>query len=519
MTSVPEPRDPARSGSVSAPNAVGAAADVWEDARDVKQPRPMKPHRAHRVLLLAGLFSAAACSSSAEAPPALPGLSLATTAAGQAAFRPVLRRWASALTREERAAVERDLAAFAAKYPGDGKVPAAEALLAWIALEKGDLVAARRLSRSAANLGPGSWQDFSFLVDGAIRRRRGDAAGALSILKPLVSTLIDPWARDLLNEELIAAATSAPDPALAVKVMSVWLREASEEEQQLVRSRVQRALEAMADADLVKLYGERAAAARGGQDGEIDPLFAKRLAEIAIATRDAVLAKKLLATSGPLLGDRGDAVARLAAGAAATRIDARTVGLLLSFRTAETRRRSAEVASGVAWGLDLPGSGARLVVRNDAGDADHIAEALTELGRDGAAVIIAGIADEDARAASVFAEDQRVPVILIARPQGLAEAKSPESFVLSLGASPQAWPPSTDAGLGGWIATFGSRPSFWAAAGRDAAVIAKRSVKDLPQAATEDVEEVKARRRAVRAALGQPGGEPLWTVEPAAPRP
>jgi hypothetical protein len=473
----------------------------------------------------------AACSAAPEPPPPqLPGLSLASSAPAQTAFRPVLRRWVNAMTREERAAVEPDLAAFVAKFPDDGKVPAAEALLAWIAVEKGDLVAARRLSRGAANLGPGSWQDFSFLVDGAIKTRRGEAAAGLAILEKLVSTLIDPWARDLLNEELIAAAIKAKDAKLAVKVMSVWLREAGDDEQLLVRSRVERALGSIADPDLIRIFDERAALARNGPDGEIDPLLAKRLAEIAIAARDAVLAKKLLATSGGLLGDRGDAVARLAAGAAAIRIDARTVGLLLSFRTTDARRRSAEVASGVAWGLELPGSGARLAVRNDAGDAANIDAALTELGRDGAAVIIAGIADDDARAAAKFAGDQRVPVILITRPGDLdaAAAAGPrlapapqgaESYALVLGASPQAWPPRSEDRLGAWIASFGSRPSFWAAAGRDAAVIAKRSVRELPQAATEDVEEVKSRRRAVRDALAQPFGDPLWTVESAPSKP
>jgi hypothetical protein len=43
-------------------------------------------------------------------------------------------------------------------------------------------------------------------------------------------------------------------------------------------------------------------------------------------------------------------------------------------------------------------------------------------------------------------------------------------------------------------------------------------VKDLPHAATEDREEVKARRRAVRAALAKGGTDPLWTV-PSPPSP
>src|SRR5690349_1057304 len=92
--------------------------------RQVMRPAPK--------ILLAMMVATSACSSAAEAPPALPGLSLSTTAAAQTAFRPILRRWASAFTREERAAVEPELAAFVSKFPDDGKVPAAQVLRAWI---------------------------------------------------------------------------------------------------------------------------------------------------------------------------------------------------------------------------------------------------------------------------------------------------------------------------------------------------------------------------------------------------
>ncbi len=75
-------------------------------------------------------------------------------------------------------------------------------------------------------------------MDGAVRRRNRDPEGALFTLTPLISKLIDPWARDLLNEEIITAAILAGSSARAVKMMSVWLREAGDEERALVRSRV-----------------------------------------------------------------------------------------------------------------------------------------------------------------------------------------------------------------------------------------------------------------------------------------
>ncbi|MBK8256144.1 MAG: hypothetical protein IPK82_26180 [Polyangiaceae bacterium] len=234
----------------------------------------------HTKILLASVVAASlGCSPAPTARKALPGLPLAESLGAQAAFRPLLKRWSAALTREERTLVAQDVRKFLAKYPNDGQGPAAEALLAWSAVEWGDLVSGRRLSRGAQNHGPGSWQDFTFLIDGAIKRRNGDAVGALKILEPLVSTLIDAWARDLLNEEVIAAAIRAEKPALAVRTMSVWLREAGDEERLLVRARVERALKTVGDADLIKIFDERTARGGGSTENALDLLLVERIAK------------------------------------------------------------------------------------------------------------------------------------------------------------------------------------------------------------------------------------------------
>lgn len=470
------------------------------------------------MALFVGALALGACGPPPEEP-ALPGMALATSIQAQAELRPLLKRWANALTKSERDALAKDLAAFLAKFPNDGQSPAAEALLAWIVIERGDLEAGKRLARRAAALGAGSWGDFAILIDGAVKRREKDPRGAIRVLEPLLSKLIDAWARDLLNEELINAAIAAGDPKLAMHAMTVWLREAGDDERALVRSRVERALARLGNAELLQIFEERSARGAPSPDSDIDLLLAQRLAKLAIDTKDALLARKLLLTSGALLGENGDAVAHLAAGAAATRVDARTIGVLLSFRTAETRRRSAEMVGGIAWGLELPGSGERLAVRDDAGESENLAAALAELGRDGVAVVIAGLADEDAAAAAKFAAEQRVPVLLVTRPPGVTLA--PGTYLFPLGASPEGWLPDkdprfADGRLDPWIATHGSAPSFWAAAGRDAAVLARASVKDLPQAPTEDRAEVLARRKTVRDAL-ETVSIRLWTIDRPSP--
>ena len=454
----------------------------------------------------------------AQDEPVLAGTALSSSLPAQEAMRPLLKRWSSALTREERAPIAHDLKAFLTKYPDDGVAPAAEALLGWIAIEGDDLAQGRKLAQRAASMGTGVWGDFAVLIDGAAKRREKDARGAIALLEPLLSKLIDPWARDLLDEELIAAAIAAGDAKLATRTMIVWLREAGDDERALVRARVKLALDRLSDDELRKIFDERATRDAATEESDIDLLVAARLAKLAIDTKDAVLARKLLETSGALLGDQGDAVAHLAAGAAAIRVDARTIGVLLSFRPAETRRRSAELASGIAWGLELPGSGARLAVRDDAGDSVNLAGALADLGRDGVAVVIAGVADEDATAAARFATEQHVPVIVIqgGPPSPLANG----TFAFSLGASPEGFLPDkdprfADGRLGPWITAHGSPPSFWAAAGRDAAVLARASVKDLPQASTEERSEVEARRKIVRDALETATASvPLWTRAP-----
>lgn len=297
---------------------------------------------------------------------------------------------------------------------------AADVLLAWIALDRGDLALAHERARQAEEAaGAGSYGDVARTVRGAALRRQGRPEAALTLLEPLVSKLVDGWARALLNEEVVESAVRAGKWQRALGWMSVWLREAGTEERASVRAHIERDLERVPAAELGRWLGrergiELARAAE--EELEIRRLVAQRLAMVARAEKDAELAHQLLAGSGSLLGDHSDAIAQLAAGASRARVEARTVGLLLSLRNEKTRRRGAQIADGVAFGLGLPGSRARLVSRDDHGSIDRIEEALSALSADGASIVIAGSDEHEAGVAATFAEQKQIPVILLRAP-------------------------------------------------------------------------------------------------------
>ncbi|WP_437967033.1 hypothetical protein WMF04_47065 [Sorangium sp. So ce260] len=578
--------------------------------------------------------------------------------AAQAELHRILSRFEGG-ARAERIALEPDLLAFRGRYPGDDLARIATAHLAWIALERGDLRRAEALSAEVEAAGPGATGDLARVLRGAALRRAGKPKPAFGVLRPLVSKVIDAYVRSLLNEEVTAAAMEAGAWTQAVELMGVWLREADDDDRAAVRTRIGALLRKVPIAHLV---GAMRAGQAAGEvvDPQVDlrSLVAERLAIVARERRDVALAKELLDRAGPLLGSQGDAISELAAGAGTARVEPPTVGLLLSTRSAESRRRGVEIAAGVAHGLGLlrPGSDARLVSRDDGGQGS-IDEALSSLTAEGAAVLIAGSDREQATAVARFARTNAIPVLLVHPPEpaaldgafvfvvGEEPARSIEVLAAALaargakpvalvggeagdrkdaGGSPPSAPPGAAAGgaspgapapalaergialalpcdgpldpralrppairgiilagdapcaeqalraapravtvalgfeaavppppgslvataglfplvappagaqsrpgagdprapsgapgagaaLAVWLATHPSPPSYWAALGRDAGVLAWAGVQRLPKTGTEDPAEVKARRLAAASALSGATAE-LWTT-------
>jgi hypothetical protein len=543
-----------------------------------------------------------------------PTAALSPSVEDEGAFRKLQGTFARA-SRGERVAMAGGFEAFRQAHPNDPLARFAEVYLAWIALEKGQNQVAEILARKAQGLtGAGTAGDIARAVEGAAIRRQERPDQALLLLSPLVSKLIDAHARALFNEEIVESALQARRWERALELMSVWLREAGADERMSVRARIEQNLERVPAAALGKMLDrargiELALAAE--EEVEIRKLVARRLAVVARAAKDSELAQRLLQRSGALLGDQADPIAALAAGAGRARVEPRTVGLLLSLRSDRTRRRVTEIASGVAFGLGLPGSAARLVSRDDHGSLDRINDALAALSADGASIIIAGTDEQEANAAAAFAETRQIPVLLLrpasAQPEGsksrftfvvgpgpaevedalvsalasrgaaplalladepihlraprpevthvrgcaeagaswkplgvggvllfappdcareaiVAAARLKLRFAVGPGADPLPLPAGSVVataglypilpgdplkGLEGWLKDHPTPPSWWAALGHDAAVLAWAGVEALP--GTEDPREVAARRARAASALAAARAD-LWTT-------
>jgi ABC-type sugar transport system substrate-binding protein len=588
-------------------------------------------HRCTAATALALLMAASgavtsACGGSSAPSGETPVAALGSSREAQTEYQNILRRWSRA-SRTERVALEPDLAAFRRKFPEDDLGRVVDALIAWAALDADDLDRAEKLSRQVQARGAGTAKDIAQVVEGAALRRRRKPEEALAKLSPIVSKLIDDYARAFLNEEVVAAALEAKRFTRAVALMDVWLRESDAEERRSVRARIEQIMPGVPPEDLTKVLDARLARAHDDEpeeDLDMRRILAQALARVARARKDATLAQHLMATSGPLLGEQGDAVAQLAAGSGKARVEAPTVGLLLSLRSDEARRRGVEVAGGVMHGLGLPGSAARIVSRDDGGSLEQVQEALSALTSDGAAILIAGSDEEEATEAASFAESRGIPVVLLRPPKspvqpsgfvfvvgfdrtqvraalalGLVERGSTKVAVVSKGdggasaldaratnglqavathtcGSPfdvAAW---KSAGVNGvvfdgdaecsravaaavsplrqarlafsydalpaqaplpanalvlsagyfplvagatsapWLKVWQTQrltpPSFWAALGRDAGVLAWEGVEALPAQGTEDPKEIQIRRVAARDALAAATAE-LWTTE------
>ncbi len=196
--------------------------------------RPIERHvrrpamtRILRATTLAGalLATAAGCSGSGRAPK--PVASLAKTEKAQIEIQAILELWGRS-SREQRMALKPRLEAFKRLHGAEPPALTADALLAWVIMEEGAFARAETLASVVqVRTKAGTTNDVARTIQGAALRRRGEPDAALRLLTPLVSKLIDPWARALLNEEIVQSALAAKQWQRALQLMSVWLREAS----------------------------------------------------------------------------------------------------------------------------------------------------------------------------------------------------------------------------------------------------------------------------------------------------
>ncbi len=376
------------------------------------------------VVLAIGVIGAACGGGRA---PARPTATLSNSTEAQVAFAPIVEGW-STQSRKGRAQLAQPLEAFLRAYPSDGDATLARAYLAFLALDARDGARADAYLRSLeATTPPGSTRDLVTIARAEHERViRGRPAVAFELLRPLVGKVVDPASRALLQEGVSLAAIEAHRDYEAIAYMDTWLANAAEEERAPVHAKVQAALAKLPPSVLEGSL--RAMRARGGASGygrEIERLVSERLAEIAVANGDPDMARWLLdPTAGTaLLGDAEGALSALSTShRGESRLDGRTVGLLLPTGSDDFRNEAADVMRGVAWALDLPrrnptaGDATKLSTRDDAGDPERVVSTMAELAGEGAAVILAALDPRSADRAIEWGEAHAVPVIVLAVP-------------------------------------------------------------------------------------------------------
>jgi hypothetical protein len=341
---------------------------------------------------------------------------------------------------------------FLADYPHDGLVPTARVALALVALQTGDFATAGTELEATSRLPEGSAHDLWTTARARALRLQGDAEGALSLLAPLVGKPVDPVVRLVFEEELTLAALGTGRDYEAISYMDAWLRATPEDDRARVLARVTEIVEHL-EVDVLAgaLKVMRAERSGLGYGVDIERILSDRLVREATTSGNAELALMLLdpdAGPVPISGEMGAALGQVATSRRGLNVvEGRTIGLLLP-TTPALRDASADVLRGVTWALGLPagvrstrapadapkgpslapcGSLAsapdgpepqpsdevRLVTRSDSGDTESTEIALGELAGAGAAIVIAGLDGPSADRAARWAEEKRVPVILL----------------------------------------------------------------------------------------------------------
>ena len=582
--------------------------------------------RAAPLVLVALL---AACGASGSG--ATPEPSLASTTESARVFQDIREE----LARDRgSAALKLKLERFLERFPDDGLTPLAHLMLANVLIDRKDIESARTQTFAAGLPPPGNTGDWRIATLARLQRRAGRAEATVQILRTLVGTVVDVPLRDMIVEELALAAVEAHRDLDAVAFLDTWLRAASEDQRDVVRERVQKALEGMSPEAL-----ERAMHTMQGESGAYSPDLRRILAQVvgkrAVDVGNTKLAQWLLQSESAswLVGTPlGQDLRELATSLRGSRtVSGRTIGLLLLTASPELREAAADVARGAAFALDLPrrqaeDDGSTLVTRS-ASDVAAIDAALEEIAGAGAAVILAGFDVESSEHVREWSETNGIPVIILGSPQAkpsrfsFVVGESPAASVgLLLGAldrgkpgkiatiaSPMSVPyvtqtstPSTllapvrcepplsrgvfptsdwqkdsvhtflvagseacaralsfslpsgavtvgltlealtgfegstrnvhvlgvatgllpvdaasaakDPKLGTFATQFGSKPTWWAALGHDAALLARKAVQTLPLDATDNGTEVTRRREIARSLLLEGKGA-LWTTE------
>jgi len=358
----------------------------------------------------------------------LPEASLSANADAQTRFRALREAWFAGSTNERRR-LEPDLRRFIVRYPNDEQSDMVRVLLAFDCVSRGALQEARVLI-AQVRVPRGAVHDFSRVAEAYALLRESKPDAALSVLEPLAGKIVDSDERQLFSELRLRAAASARRYVLTLEAAEELLTEAPSEGraalEDLVREQFQSASKSELVESLASLEHAQPDESQSAQALEwLRKHLRERLIAIAVREKDATLARNLLDTAPAALraSATGSALVGIAGGAQSLPlISGRAIGVVLSLGNADSRRRSASVAAGLARGLGSPDGlsapgAVQLITRDDGGSSGGTVEALRELAAEGAAILVAGLDGPSADASVQFAEENAIPVLLMQPPE------------------------------------------------------------------------------------------------------
>jgi hypothetical protein len=375
--------------------------------------------------------------------------------------------WASA-TPEERLQLQPRLDKALHSYGDDPAASLLRHYLAWIRLERGDLVGSERLLSENDPRAKGTVSDFSRVLQAGISLRRGHSASALRELRLLHGKLIVPDHRATCDELLIEAALAQKQTELASHHMVDLLLNSPTLRQQPMQLEIGNWLDRLPASQIEDAY---ASLTREQPPDSSDRrkytqavnlllgLVRRRLLDSALKEQDAELAQRIIEHYVP--GGDSEALAQLAAtGNMPARVAGRSVGLILELGNTLLSQRSAQVALGLSATLDLfaPKSGAsETTLRTRTADQPSgLALAYQQLISDGAALIVAGMDDASATTIASLAQRTRMPTLLVGRATSTATG---QRWAFSLGESSQR----ISELLSSWAKSRGLSPQILAA--------------------------------------------------------
>lgn len=408
------------------------------------------------AIITLGATVAVACAANGNGERA-PQANVAETLAAQRAFRSIHRAWTSALP-EARGHLEPRLRDFLSRYPLDRRVRTVRIYLAWLLTQRGRVAEARALVALSRKGAVGTARDFAAVAEAAILLREGKPDQALSVLTPLEGKIVDADERFMFGEQQVLAALAARRHTVAVQHMLEWLWQSAPEDRDAVQGRVHELTQGLAPEPLERSLSDLARESEStasnpdavaARDWLLD-VIADRLARHALERADGELARRLLDSGVTSFhrGARGAALARIAAeGSILPQVAGRSVGLVLSVGSAEQRRRSAQVAAGMATALGLPESASnaesvQLVTGDEDGGAGSMQRALSALAGEGAAILVAGVDGPSAARAAEYSEEADIPLILLTSSKVAADG-----FAFALGADEDAQVSALESGL------------------------------------------------------------------------